>query len=106
MITCVYVCVCVCVCVSRSVLSDSLRESGQELGKNPEADCHSHLQRVFRTEGSNQGLLHCRQIPYHLSHHQQAKLYTHRLLDSSKTDHKDREVAVVQFLEISTPFSG
>ena len=29
---------------------------------------HSLLQGIFPTEGSNQGLLHCRQILYHLSH--------------------------------------
>ena len=29
---------------------------------------HSLLQGVFPTQGSNWGLLHCRQIPYHLSH--------------------------------------
>ena len=27
------------------------------------------LQRIFPTQGSNLGLLHCRQILYHLSHH-------------------------------------
>ena len=27
------------------------------------------LQRIFLTQGSNLGLLHCRQILYHLSHH-------------------------------------
>ncbi|XP_070650422.1 cilium assembly protein DZIP1L isoform X3 [Bos indicus] len=30
-------------------------------------DCHAPLQRIFLTEGSNLGLLHCRQILYHLS---------------------------------------
>ena len=29
---------------------------------------HSFLQRIFPTQGLNQGLLHCRQILYHLSH--------------------------------------
>ena len=29
----------------------------------------SLLQGVFPTQGSNQSLLHCRQILYHLSHH-------------------------------------
>ena len=29
---------------------------------------HSLLQGIFPTQGSNPGLLHCRQIPYHLSH--------------------------------------
>ena len=30
--------------------------------------CHSLLQEIFPTQGSNPGLLHCRQILYHLSH--------------------------------------
>ena len=29
--------------------------------------CHSFLQKIFLTQGSNPGLLHCRQILYHLS---------------------------------------
>ena len=31
-------------------------------------DCHALLQRIFPIQGSNPGLLHCRQILYHLSH--------------------------------------
>ena len=31
-------------------------------------DCHFLLQRTFPTQGSNPGLLHCRQTLYHLSH--------------------------------------
>ena len=31
-------------------------------------DCHSLLQRIFLTQGSNPGLLHCRQILHHLSY--------------------------------------
>ena len=30
--------------------------------------CHFLLQRIFPTQGSNPGLLHCRQTLYHLSH--------------------------------------
>ena len=30
--------------------------------------CHFLLQGIFPTQGSNLGLLHCRQILYHLSH--------------------------------------
>ena len=30
--------------------------------------CHFLLQGIFLTQGSNPGLLHCRQIVYHLSH--------------------------------------
>ena len=36
--------------------------------KNTGVGNHSLLQGIFPTQGSNPGLLHCRQIPYHLSH--------------------------------------
>ena len=38
--------------------------------KNTEVGIHSLLQGIFPTQGSNLGLLHCRQILYHLSHQQ------------------------------------
>ena len=37
-------------------------------GKNTGVVFHSLLQGIFPTQGSNPGLLHCRQILYHLSH--------------------------------------
>ena len=37
-------------------------------GKNTGVGCHSLLQGIFPTQGSNPGLLHCRHILYHLSH--------------------------------------
>ena len=37
-------------------------------GKNTGAGSHSLLQEIFLTQGSNPGLLHCRQILYRLSH--------------------------------------
>ena len=37
-------------------------------GKNTGVGSHSFLQGIFPTQGSNPGLLHCRQILYHLSH--------------------------------------
>ena len=66
-----YVCLC-------SVLSDFSRLYGlwptwllcpwDFLGKNTGMSCHFLLQGIFRTQGSDLGLLHCRQILYHLSH--------------------------------------
>ena len=38
------------------------------LGKSTGVGCHFLLQRIFPTQGSNPGLLHCRQTLYHLSH--------------------------------------
>ena len=37
-------------------------------GKNTEVGCHSLLQGIFPTQESKLGLLHCRQILYHLSY--------------------------------------
>ena len=37
-------------------------------GKNTGMDCHSLLKGIFPTQASNPGLLHSRQIFYHLSH--------------------------------------
>ena len=41
---------------------------GDSLGKNTGVGWHSLLQGIFPFQGSNPGLLHCRQILYHLSH--------------------------------------
>ena len=41
---------------------------GDSPGKNIGVGCHVLLQRIFPTQGSNPGLLHCRRILYHRSH--------------------------------------
>ena len=41
---------------------------GDSLGKITGVGCYALLQGIFLTQGSNPGLLHCRQILYHLSH--------------------------------------
>ena len=41
---------------------------GDSPGKNTGVRCHALLQGIFPSQGSNPGLLHCRQILYHLSH--------------------------------------
>ena len=66
------------VLISCSVMAHSLRPHGLQPsrllcpwnspGKNTGVGCHSLLQGIFLTQGSNPGLLHCRQIFYHLSH--------------------------------------
>ena len=40
---------------------------GDSPGKNTGVGCHALLQGIFPTQGSNQGLLHCRWILYQLS---------------------------------------
>ena len=41
---------------------------GDSPGKNTGVGCHALLLGIFPTQGSNPGLLHCRWIPYQLSH--------------------------------------
>ena len=63
---------------SHSVVSNSLQSYGLQPtrllcpwdspGKNTGVGSHSLLQGVFPTQGSNQGVLHCRQILCHPSH--------------------------------------
>ena len=63
--------------VSHSVVTNSLQYHGLQPtrlpylwnspGKNTGVGCHSLLQGIFPTQGSNLGCLHCRQILYHLS---------------------------------------
>ena len=65
--------------VSCSVMSDSLQPHRlypdrllcpwSSPGKNTGVGCHSLLQGISPTQGSNLGFLHCRPIIYHLSHH-------------------------------------
>ena len=62
-------------CVSCSVMSNPMDCSlpgsfvyGDSPGKNTGVGCHALLQGVVPTQGSNPGLLHCRQILYQLSH--------------------------------------
>ena len=67
-----------CVSVSHSVMPNSLRPYGLQParllhpwdfpGKDPGVGCHFHPQGIFPTQGSNLGLLYCRQILYELSY--------------------------------------
>ena len=69
------VCVCVCVCVWVAQLCPTLCDSmdcrplgfsvrGALQAKNTGVGCHFLLQGIFLTQGSNLGLLHCRQMLY------------------------------------------
>ena len=72
-----YIVMCV-LGVSRSIVSGSLRphrlqptrllSPWNSPGKNTGVDCHSLLQRNFPPQGLSPGLLHRRQILYHLSY--------------------------------------
>ena len=79
-----------CVCVSRSVTSNFLWPYGllptrllyawDSPDKNSGMDSHSLLQGLFPTQGSNPGLLNCRQILYHLRHQGSPVVYSRKLI--------------------------
>ena len=56
-------------------------------GKNTGVSSHSLLQGIFPTERLNMGLLHCRRILYHLSHHQRSPTRTRLTFFTSLTQH-------------------
>ena len=53
---------------SPALQADSLPASSQGKPKNTRVGSLSLLQRIFPSQESNRGLLHCRQIPYQLSY--------------------------------------
>ena len=55
-----------------SLLGSSV--SGDSPGKNTGVGCHALLQGIFPTQGSNLGLLHCRQILYWLNHQRSPRI--------------------------------
>src|SRR5574337_596347 len=59
---------CLTLCEPTNCSSPGSSVHGDSPGKNTGMGCHSLLQRIFPTLGSNPGLPHCRQILYHLSH--------------------------------------
>ena len=52
---------------------------GDSPGKNAGVGCHALFQGIFPTQGSNPGLLHCRQTVYHLSHQGSPRYCTNTL---------------------------
>ena len=59
------------------------------LGKNAGVGCHFVPQGIFQTQGSNPGLLHCRQILYYLSH-QGSLLYSNYTSIKNKLKKKEK----------------
>ena len=47
---------------------------GDYPSKSARVDCHALLQGIFPTQGSNPGLLYCRQILYCLSHQESPRI--------------------------------
>ena len=59
---------CPTLCNPTDCIPPASSVSGDFLGKNTRVGWHCLLQRTFLTQGSNLGLLHCRQILYHMSY--------------------------------------
>ena len=59
-------CLTLCDPMDCSLPGSSVHRDSQ--GKNTGVGCHGLLQGIFPTQGSNPGLLHCRQILYQLSY--------------------------------------
>ena len=74
-------------CLVDSVVFDSVRPHRLQparlfcpwdsLGKNIGVGCHALLQGIFLTQGSNPGLLHCRQILYHWATREAPYIHIH-----------------------------
>ena len=98
----IYMCVCVKVkvmvsCVQPFAACQALLCLWNSPGKNTGVGSHSLLQRIFLTQGSNLGLLHCRQILYSLSHQGSPRLcvcvcvYTESTLGGLWSGHRVQE---------------
>ena len=59
---------CLVLCDTMGYSPPGFSVHGDSPSKNTGVGCHSLLQGNFPTQGLNWGLLHCRQILYHLSH--------------------------------------
>ena len=72
--TCVFICMCMCgfickgMCVSLFVTPQTVAHQGLLSMESTGVDCNLLLQGIFLTQGLILGLLHCRQILYHLSY--------------------------------------
>ena len=65
-----------CAVLRHSVVSDSAH--GVSPGKNTGVSCHALLQGIFQPRDLNPGLLHCRQILYHLGHQGSCKRHEYK----------------------------
>ena len=68
---------------------------GDSPGKITGVGCHFLLQGIFPTQGSNLGLLHCRQILCHLGHQGSPTEHWYHL--HFKDEESDAEGAVAKF---------
>ena len=59
---------CLILCSSMNCILPGSSVHRDSPGKNIRVGCHALLQGIFPTQGLNPGLLHCKQILYHLRH--------------------------------------
>ena len=100
-------CVCVCAClillshgglfVTPWTLAHQVLCPWDSPGKNTGVGCHSPLQGIFPTQGSNLGLLHCRWVLYCLSHQGMHELLLLMWCDALSTDksHEKRSTEIL-----------
>ena len=80
---------CLTLCYPMDCMMPGSSSPWNSPGNSTGVGCHSLLQGIFPTQESNLGLLHCREILYHLSHQ-----------GSQKTDGSESIVSFESFKEI------
>ena len=72
---------------------------GDSPGQNTGVGSHALLQRIFPTQGSNPGLLHCRQILYYLSHRRSLVLLKSTSGSLQDSEHSAQPARVLRLSE-------
>jgi len=81
-------CLTLCHPMGCSLLGSSVH--GDSLGKNTGVGCHTLLQGIFPTEGSNPGIQHCRWILYCLSHQIRSDQISRSVVSDSLRPHESQ----------------
>ena len=93
---------CPTLCNSMDCSPPGSSVDGDSPGKNTGVGCHPFLQGIFLTQELNQGLLHCRQIVYWLSHQESPKEWLLELKRRESKAEKHLECFKVCTLRAST----
>ena len=78
---------------------------GDSLGKNTRVSCHDLHQGIILTQELNPGLLHCRQILYHLSHQGSPRIINNGSLSKPLEANVSKLLLVLSLHFISVDFS-
>ena len=87
-------CLTLCHPVDGSLPGSSVH--GDSPGKNSGVGSHAPLQGFFPTQGSNPGLLHCREILCHLSHQGSPQLYLNEVSKVVKLIEEESRMVVTR----------